>query len=298
MQDVVKQGTSQYNKSGRRRHKRNMSLSYMLILFIAVTAFIILSVTVFFNIEEVRVVGTSVYTAEEIVKSSGLMAGENMIRANMGKSAAKINHDLVYIEHTKIRRIFPNTVEIEVTPCKETAMISFPEGYFLISKGRKILDITENARSNMITIDGCEPVESLSVGDIFESGDENKTKIISQLIEYNSISADGKITEYNISDRLNITCLYENRICIELGLISELDYKIRFANEIIVTKIGKDTEGTLKILSDGEASFLDKLSIEENKKIYESNINTEIVNETTFSDSSTSSNGKTTGMME
>lgn len=286
MQDVVKRSNSQNSK---RKYKRNMSLYFMVIFIIAFSAFAILSVTVFFNIEEIDVAGSSCYTAEEIIKASGLSAGDNMIRKNLVKSADMIKSKLVYIEEAKIKRVFPNSVRIEVAPCEETAVIESEKGFYLISKGGKILNITDNPRSDLILFKGTEPAENLSVGDKFISSNEDKTEILYKLIDAGSAEYASSISEYDITDRLNISCLYDNRITVELGIITEIDYKLKFANEIITQKIGSKTEGTLTILSDG-ASFLDKESLEKNKQVFNQNMQTSDFAETTLSDSQNSEN--------
>ena len=77
MQDVVK---SENNGGNKRVRRRNMSLYYGLVLFIVLIMFAVLSVTVFFNVENIIVNGSSIYTAEEIVAASGIQGGDNMIR--------------------------------------------------------------------------------------------------------------------------------------------------------------------------------------------------------------------------
>lgn len=281
MQDVVKRG---YLNNNKRRYKKNMSLYFLVIFIIAFSAFAVLSVTVFFNIEEIAVSGSSCYTAEEIISASGLEAGDNMVRKNLGKSAELIKFRLVYIEEAKIKRVFPNSVRIEVTPCEEAAVIQTDKNSYLISKGGKILNITNDTREDLIVIKGADPAEDLAVGDKFVSSDENKTEILYTLINEAGSDYASDISEYDITNRLNISCLYDNRITIELGIITEIDYKLKFSHEIITQKIGSKTQGTLTILSNG-ASFLDKESLEKNKQVYDGNMQTSAFEETSDSES-------------
>jgi hypothetical protein len=185
--------------------------------------------------------------------------------------------------------VFPNSVRIEVTPCEETAVVEADKEFYLISKGGKILNIAGNPKSDLILFKGAEPAENLSVGDKFVSSDKDKTEILYKLIDAGSADYASSISEYDITDRLNISCLYDNRITVELGIITEIDYKLKFANEIITQKIGSKTEGTLTILSDG-ASFLDKESLERNKQVFNQNMHTAASTETTSSDYQDSQN--------
>ena len=96
-------------KRGKRR-KRNMSLYYATVILIVMVIFAILSVTVFFKVENVIVTGSSIYSVQEIVSVSGIEGGENMIRKNMGKAAERITEQLIYIETAKISRKLPSSV--------------------------------------------------------------------------------------------------------------------------------------------------------------------------------------------
>lgn len=56
----------------------------------ALVIFAVLSLTVFFKVENIVVYGSSVYTAEEIAEVSGIKGGENMIRKSMGRAEKRI----------------------------------------------------------------------------------------------------------------------------------------------------------------------------------------------------------------
>ena len=79
------------------------------------------------------------------------------------------------------------------------------------------------------------------------------------------------MTYIDISDRANVSFLYDSRITVELGVASDLDYKLKFAGEILTKEIGTGTMGTLRMLSDS-AQFIDEAGLEENNRVYESNI--------------------------
>lgn len=269
MQDVVKRDAPG-RKIKRVRH-RNMSVYYGTVIFIVLVIFVILSVTVFFNVETIIVTGSSIYTAEEIAEASGIAGGDNMIRRNMGKAEEQITEQLIYIETAEITRRFPSSLEICVTPCEETACFdNYDDGYRIISKTGKILASVTSPAEDLPVFYGTEPAEDLSEGMTFASADEDKTEVIYELVKRADSSFGSKITSYDVTDRLNISCIYDNRIEIELGVISDIDYKYRFANEIITTRISPDTEGRLRMLQNG-AQLLSKSDLEQIDKTFEFN---------------------------
>lgn len=270
MRDVIKGNSNSGNR--RRKRRGNYKLHYSMVALVAVVAFTVLSVTVFFNIDSVVITGSSIYTPDEIIAAGGIKSGDNLVRKNLSGCERAITSELIYIENAKLKRHFPSSLKIEIEPCVPTAVMENNGGYFLISKSGKILEYSENPYEELLTFYGTEPIDGLLIGKNFESADSKKTSNIYELIEQvqNSLVA-GKISKFDVSDRLNVSCIYDNRIKIELGAVTEIDYKLKFAYTIITQKIGVETEGTLKMLS-GSATFIDKNGLEQNEKTYLDNI--------------------------
>lgn len=278
----------QENYSGRNRHKRNMSLHYSMIAFIVLVIFAILSVTFFFNIETIEIVGSSIYSADEIISVSGLEGGDNMIRKNMSKAEKAVTSELTYIETAEINRKLPSSVEIVVTPCIETASLQSEEGFIVVSESGKILRYVKEPVENTLVFYGAEPAAEMFVGKTFASADEDKTEVIFELMKRADSGFVSKITSFDVTDRLNVSCVYENRIDIQLGLVSDIDYKFRLAEEILTTKISPDAEGRLKMLENG-GQFLSKADLEQIDENYRLSMETSAVTETTPPETSTES---------
>lgn len=51
----------------------------------------------------------------------------------------------------------------------------------------------------------------------------------------------------DISDRLNLIAVYDNRIIMELGSEGNLEYKLRFASEVISEQLDENFEGTVDL---------------------------------------------------
>lgn len=256
------------NPAVRRKRKRNMSLYYGTVLFIAAIIFAILSVTVFFNVETALINGSSKYTVEEIIEASGINGGDNMIRKNMGRAEEKITSELIYIETAEIKRKLPSTVEITLTPCIETACMQKDGGFFVVSETGKILKLSEEPQLDLLVFYGANPSEDMDVGMKFASEDENKTEVIYDLLSRRDSGFVSKITSFDVTDRLNISCVYEDRITVELGVISEIDYKFRLAEEIITTKISPDSHGQLRMLENG-GQFLSEADLEQIDELHQ-----------------------------
>lgn len=262
-----------------RKRRGNMSLHYSLIAFIVLVIFVILSVTVFFNIESAYIIGSSIYSADEIIAASGIKGGDNMIRKNMGKAEKNIASELIYIEEAHITRKLPNAVEILIVPCAETASLQTEDGYLIVSESGKILRAEAEPAEDTLVFLGAEPAEDVHVGMTFASADEDKTEVIYELMARTEDSFASRITSFDVTDRLNISCLYEDRITIEIKSTADIDYKFRLAEEILSTKITSDAEGVLKMLDNG-AQFLSNDDLEQIEQTFEMNMETSGLSET------------------
>lgn len=254
-----------------RKRRRNYSLYIFLVLLVVITAFVILSTTVLFKIDSIRISGDSIYTTDEIIAASGIKGGDNLIRTNMSKCSEKIENDLIYIETAEVKREFPSGVMITVTACKPTVNVISEEGCFVLSRFGKVLELQEKPLKNILTVTGAVPDEKTVISRKFFCSEENKTEIFYRLVDIYLNDLDGKITSFDMTDYLNISCVYDKRITIEFGAASDLDYKLRLAADILTQKISPTSEGTLKMLNSG-ASFIDKEGLEQNEEIYQSNL--------------------------
>lgn len=275
---------------------------------IAAVIFLLLSMTVFFKITTVTVKGSSIYSAEEICEASGIKSGSNLIRTNISKAEEKITSQLIYIESAELKRSFPSGIEITVKPCREAISAEYEEGYCLLSEGGKVLKMSEQPFPDTIIVYGARtvPTEELweeseetsaassevtsatdeedavkeeetettplpVIGSHFECSTETRTDIFYQLVSISSTAFSGLVKDFDMTDHYNISCIYDDRITVELGSVSELDYKIKLASSILKDKIGKKTEGTLRMLSGG-ASFIDKAGLEQNEINFQNNL--------------------------
>lgn len=255
-----------------REKTRRMRLYVIIIIAVVGIVFAVLVFNVFFNIQTVEVAGSTNYTADEIFEASGITVGDNMLRENTDKCSENITSKLVYVESAQVKKIYPNTIKITVEASVPFANVRTANGCMLISQGGKVLEKLINPRSGVMEIEGAEADLTLEIGDRLVSVDEDKTKDIYTLLEafYNSGYETGSVTNIDISDRSDVSFVYDGRILVKLGVISDIDYKLDFVSEIVTNQIGSGIRGTLKLLPDS-AQFLDEAGIDENERIFEAN---------------------------
>ncbi len=287
MQNTDTAYRSGYNCSPPRRKqppkKRSGAGFIVFILSCAILA--ILSTTVFFNIKNVVISGSSIYSSDEIISASGIKGGDNLVKLSIDRCSNQILNELIYIENAEISRKFPSTVEISVTASEPAANFICDDGIYLISKDGKTLDYITEQKADLLNFTGTDPAEGTAVGQHFASQDDTKTTIIYKLMELFLDADNEKITSIDVTDNANITFLYDNRITVELGNINDIDYKYSFSMEILSEKINDSTEGVLTILSESnQASFMDKSILENNDLVYSANMEQRSQEETAVTD--------------
>ena len=282
-----------------RKKKKNNSATGILVFLFAAAVFLLLYTTVFFNIENITVSGASNYTADEIIEASGIKAGDNLVRTSTDKCAAQIESRLVYIENAKVTRSFPSTLVITVEASVPAANFVCDDYILLISGGGKVLDRIQEEKAGLLDFMGTDPMPDLIPGAMFKSSDEHKDNAVKKLREYFAENGSENITSVDVTDRSEISYTYDGRITVKLGSINDLEYKMKFSEEIIRTKIGEKTEGVLTILSDSSgASFLDKESLENNARIYGENMELRNAAETAGDESSTETSAETSAPVQ
>ncbi|MCI7499484.1 MAG: FtsQ-type POTRA domain-containing protein [Oscillospiraceae bacterium] len=282
-----------------RKKKKNNSATGILVFLFAAAVFLLLSTTVFFNVENITVSGASNYTADEIIEASGIKAGDNLVRTSTDKCVAQIESRLVYIENAKVTRSFPSTLVITVEASVPAANFVCDDYILLISGGGKVLDKIQEEKAGLLDFMGTDPMPDLIPGAMFKSSDEHKDNAVKKLMEYFAENGSENITSVDVTDRSEISYTYDGRITVKIGSINDLEYKMKFSEEIIRTKIGEKTEGVLTILSDSSgASFLDKESLENNARIYGENMELRNAAKTAGDESSTETSAETSAPVQ
>jgi hypothetical protein len=258
-----------------KKRRKNYSLYYLTAITAAIIILGVLSITVFFKIKTLTVSGNSVYSVNEIAEASGIAAGKPLLLLDRAGTRQKMLESFIYIDDVEVGAKFPSTVTVSVTPSVAAASVETDKGYLLITKTGKILELISDPRAGTVVIKGAGASE-LSPGETLTLEDKSRELLILSLAEKGFGILSDKLTDVDITDEANVTFLYDNRLEINIGAYSDMDYKVKFIQNVIKESIGPNTSGKLSFLPDNSLQFLDSNSIEQNNRIYEQNIATYI----------------------
>ena len=132
------------NNSKKKRVKKNYALYYFLVLILMAVVFVALSLTVFFNITKISIMGSSVYSELEILDAAGVKVGDNIFRKKIDDLESGVLEKLVNIDYVKVSRKFPSELIIEIMPSVPIANVEIEDQYYTISKNWKIISDKHN----------------------------------------------------------------------------------------------------------------------------------------------------------
>ena len=124
----------------RKKRKRNAIL-YIMIVLLLVGIAVISSVTIFFNIINIEVIGDSRYAKDKIESASGILEGQNMFRLDKFEIEQSMVKQLPYLKTVSIKRKLPDTLEIHVEDTTAVAAVKTAAGYVLIDADSKMLEL-------------------------------------------------------------------------------------------------------------------------------------------------------------
>jgi cell division protein FtsQ len=235
-------------KRSRRRH------SYIFLLFILAIVGAVIAFRTFITISEIRVTGESRYSDEELLLSSGLSIGDHLYDFDPDLVAEDILNGHIYLESVDVKRVFPTSVEIIVSPVMETGVIKGETGYSIISTGGKVLQTGVLYPPSELPIITGLP---LSVDQSDAEMVNQLNKRLETLSALNAAMTSAKftgVTSIDLNDMLSIQLVYQDRIRIILGDNTDLEQKISFAGGALET-IDPSKQGVVDVSIDGRGFF-------------------------------------------
>lgn len=241
----------------RRRRRRPASLRALLVLTVLLVTAVgaVLSLTVFFKIRSIDVYGESIYSTEEIVSAGNIALESNLIRLDGKKVAARIEQKLPYLERVRVSKKLPTGVVLEVTAARTAGYVQTEQGYSILSCGGKVLEICEELPENVPTLTGVSADKTAVAGKI---SDPKNLKSVQAVYDALGRGMSKNVTAMDVSDSLNLSFVYRDRVTVQLGSQSDLSEKLKFAVKILSDpgKVGEDDVGIIYASNAKRISFL------------------------------------------
>ena len=253
---------SQTIKKKKIARKNKMTLFNISVISIVLIGAVIMAAFVFFKVEFIEANGTSKYASQELVNASGIDKGDNLVFMNTDAIEKKIYLQFPYVEDVEVVKILPSTIKLNIKEAVAYYSVAYEDGYVLVSAKGKLLEIVDEPKLGTAHI---------KAGEIYDENgqmkfvDEDTQEYLVAIMSAISTRKEGEITEIDLSDIYRIIIMYDDRIEIQLGSPTDLEYKLKFAFEIIESEsVGEYDEGTLDV-SFGREINKAFLNVKENK---------------------------------
>ena len=241
-----------------KNRKRRIFIWYFLTIFVLLTIFCVLSVTLFFKIDNIVVDGETRYDDQDIIEYCGIEEGENLILCDTKSGVEVIETQFPYIESVSIERRLFSTVVIYVEEAEPVSALESDGSYIILSKSGKILEITDELEYDVPLVKGAN-VKSAKLAETVEYEDESLQEVIEEVIDaIEDYGLSDYVRKIDISNPANIEFTYDDRITVVIGTPEDIDYKLKTAILIIEENLDEDAEGTLDVslcASDGGQSY-------------------------------------------
>ncbi len=222
---------------------RNRRILGGIIAAAAVAAvFAVLSVTVLFNVNEIKVAKTGEhYTAEQILDAVGVEVGDNMITTDWDRVKTRTQERLPYILSLEVNKSLGGTVTLTVKDDKAAVLLKTASGYAIADSNGKTLEVLEEMPkdSGLAVLTVKNKIEA-KPGETISFADEEEKNLYYDLESAIKSAGVENITGIDISDADNIYLEYQSRYRLYLGNSSEMEYKLKEAKKVIAQEDEND----------------------------------------------------------
>lgn len=240
----------EYNARRKKKYKRRRKTAvYLILLLFVCVVCLILSLTVFFNVSQIKVAGNSRYTVSQVVKESGVENGDNLLRMSKSSIKEKILKALPYVSEVQVIRELPSTVTIKVTEAEPSCRYLVGENrWALLSKELRVMEITSVEPEETPVLSGINltvPEE----GETAKADSDISEKILLDLLTTLKENDIININSIEFTSPISVSMRLEGRVTAKLGGDSDLDYKVRMVKTWINGSLPSVGEWSIDVTS-------------------------------------------------
>lgn len=223
-------------------------------VIILLVVFALIALHMFFSVETIIIDGVGHYSYERLLEVAGVSKGETIFTFSEDRISEKLVSTLPYVRSVKVELEFPSTVRMTIEEEVPAYAFEMDGEFFLINSEMKVLDRYQSPKAltdeNPDVILVKIPTVGRAVsGDLLAFHSEFDSKhtddALAALIIWERYD---HITEIDLSNRFDLTLVYEDRFVLKLGTYVDFADKLALAEKMI-DYYSDTTKGTL-VLSD------------------------------------------------
>lgn len=206
-----------------RRRKSFLKKLCVFFMLAAVVTLVVLSLTVFFPINNIIVRNPEPYEPSALVQKSGIKVGQNLWLAGMN-AEDNVTKALPYISKLKISRKLPGTIIITAEKAVAKYCFETSDGLYMCDFENKLLEKTKSIYEGVVLIKGCD-IGKTTPGNRVQIKNEESSVLLKELLDKlkeTNIVPD----EIDLKDRTAISFKIDGRFTVNLGSSAYLEGKL------------------------------------------------------------------------
>lgn len=186
-----------------------------------------------FLVQRIKVTGNDKYTADLIIKQSGLETGELIFFTNLEAAKARLSID-PYINVISIKRDYPNCIKIEICERKEVAAIEYMDYYVIIDHDGCVLSIDRRDDLNgLLQISGIKTTGYQVNKPLGTLSDFSVSTTVSLIKALEAHKLMQRINVVDVSNPLKIQMTTADGLVVLLGQPDNIDQKLQMFIEVM-----------------------------------------------------------------
>ncbi len=242
--EVRKREIANKRKAAKKRRKKAfLKKLCIFFLIVAIIVMVILSLTIFFPVKSIVVRGDSPYSAEEIIKASGIEKNKNLWLTGLD-AEENIPVALPFVSSAKISRKLPGNIIIEVKESVPKYSYKLKNTFLICDEFGKVLKKDRSPMENTMVISG-STAKTTKVGNniAFENQEFSElVKLIDNTLKKHNLNVD----LIDVTTKVKILIRVEGRFNVQIGSTAYLDLKINHLAGMI-EKVAKDRKGSIDL---------------------------------------------------
>lgn len=186
-------------------------------------------------IENVKIYGDSIYTAEEIQLAAGISKGKNMLSLRESKVRRDITKKLPYINYVEMEYDLPDTLILTIRGTSDKYFIAGQNGGFTLDGDRKVVSTGEaESKSGLFRAEGFD-YQNFEAGDVYkpEGLNELRFTLLEEFVTYFEQSGIVDSAVINLTNTEDVVVTVDGKIAVYFGDCKELEEKVPYASGII-----------------------------------------------------------------
>lgn len=213
-------------KRNERKIKRRKAFFKKLCVFFmlaAVVTLVVLSLTVFFPINNIVVRNPEPYEPSVLVQKSGIKTGQNLWLAGIN-AEDNVVKSLPYISELKVSRKLPGTIIITAKKAVAKYCFETSDGLYMCDSQNKLLEKASSIPEGVMLIKGCN-IGKTAPGNKVQFKNEESSALVKELLEKLK-EANIVPDEIDVKDSVAISFKIDGRFTVNLGSSAHLEGKL------------------------------------------------------------------------